>query len=221
MKLRGARWLGMRPSALAPPRRLARPAVLVVALAALAPLAGCVVPDDVRAILLEESYAFDDRAPAEAASAMTFTGCTGDYDPETRLVTLASPSTFHPKFILVIHRAETSQGPGGMPDPMAGRYIPLFSGWSGEGPLAGVESFMDERMGSGSWGHSGPFGGAELEISYDGRGPKFDGERLARGERIERIETYQGTTGNATFEVTRTIVVEHLGRVPYRTQAAC
>lgn len=206
----------MRPSA--PARRLARPALLVVGLAA---LAGCVAPDDVRAILLTESYAFDQRAPAEAASAMTFTGCTGDYDPEARRVTLASPRAFHPKFVLILHRAETSQGPGGMPDPMAGRYIPLFSGSSGEGPLAGVEAFMDERLGSGSWGHNGPFGGPEVAISYDGRGPRFDGERLARGERVEGSETYQGTTGDATFEVTRTTAVEYIGRVSYATQAAC
>lgn len=198
-----------------------RLALALLACAALAASAGCVAPTDVRAVLLVESYAFAEGAPAEAAREMAFTGCTGDYDPATRQVTLAAPMTFHPKFVLILHRAADSQGPGGVPDPMAGRYLPLSSGSSGEGLLPRIDAMMGERMGSGSWGYHGHFGGRETSISYDGRGPTIDGERLTLGERIDGVDSYEGANSDGTFQVTRTTSVEYLGRVPYRIQPAC
>lgn len=182
------------------------------ALLVLVPLlaAGCLGEPDVRAALLEETFAFDERAPASVIERMGFSGCPpGTFDGE-RLV--LPPSDLTPRFVMVVHRTLDSRGPVGLADPMAGHFMPLSASSSG---------WLDFGA-RGGWGWSGPFMDVNaVNLTWGPRGAQLDGVPLREGEVVERVLTYDEVHDNVEFTVTHTLRATSLGRLPYETRAVC
>lgn len=173
--------------------------------------AGCLGDTTVRAALLEETFAFDERAPASVVELMGFTGCPPGVYEDGRLV--LRPGDLDPSFVMVVHRTLDSRGPGALADPMAGHYAPLSAGNSGWFPELGA---------SGSWGWSGPFMDVNaVNLTWGPRGAQLDGVALREGAVVERTLTYEAVHDDVVFTVTHTLRASSLGRVPYEMRDVC
>lgn len=185
--------------------------------------AGCLGDPTVRAVLVTESFAFDERAPDEATEQLGLQGCPGRYDPAAGRLSLARASDTYPAFVMILQRAEGSRGAGGAADPAAGRAWPLAAGAGGGFfGIAPLERWMAQSGSSGSWGHGSPFHTEEsVTLRWDRAGATFDGEQLREGEVVRRVVEHEVTQFNATFSFTQTFEATYLGALPYDLVASC
>lgn len=194
-----------------------------IAILLLLSTAGCLGPPTVRVALLTESFAFDERAPAEAAEGLALAGCAGEYDPERRELTLVRIHDTAPTFVMLVHRAPTSRGPAGLADPSAGIYWPFTAGaGGGMFGIEPIERWMNERGASGGWGLDAPYHHEDdLRLSWGRRGITFDGEPVRDGGSVNRTLEHTVTQYNTTFTVSQTLSATYVGRVPYTLEASC
>lgn len=201
-----------------------RGALLAVALI-LVGGAGCLGPPTVRVAKITESFAFDERAPAEAAQHLDFRGCAGNFDPESGRLRLVRERDTQPTFVMLVERGANSTGPAGLPDPRAGETWPMAAGAGGGfPPIPAFHRWMNERGSGGGWGHGAPFqtvGQVEMKLWWDRDGATFEGETLREGEVVRRTFTHEVTQFNATFTVVQRVEATYLGRVPYSLVASC
>ena len=199
---------------------------VLAALIAHAALAGCFGPPTVRVALVEETYAFDERAPAEAAEAIRLAGCSGSYDAGARALTLVrreDAGDMRPTFAFVLQRTLASTGPAGLPDPSAGRSWPMLASAGGGWPdIPAFQQWMSERGSAGGWGYGTPYGSANaIELAWSKEGVAVDGEPLRDGGVLTRELVDEVSHEGVAFEVRQTLAVSYLGRLPYRLADAC